>query len=67
MRFQPVKCNMMQLTKKHNKIQPYTLEGIVLENVESIKHLGVTITSDLKWRTRILEMCVPWPIELLDS
>ena len=21
MRFQPVKCNMMQLTKKHNKIQ----------------------------------------------
>ena len=28
MRFQPVKCNMMQLTKKHNKIQAlYTLEG----------------------------------------
>ena len=26
MRFQPVKCNMMQLTKKHNKIQAsYTL------------------------------------------
>ena len=44
MRFQPVKCNMMQLTKKHNKIQAsYTLEGIVLENVESIKYLGVTI------------------------
>ena len=50
MRFQPVKCNMMQLTKKHNKIQAsYTLEGTVLENVESIKYLGVTITSDLKW------------------
>ena len=47
MRFQPVKCNMMQLTKKHNKIQAsYTLEGTVLENVDSIKYLGVTITSD---------------------
>ena len=44
MRFQPVKCNMMQLTKKHNKIQAsYTLEGSVLENVDSIKYLGVTI------------------------
>ena len=49
MRFQPVKCNMMQLTKRHNKIDStYTLEGRVVENVESIKYLGVTITIDLK-------------------
>ena len=69
MRFQPVKCNMMQLTKRHSKIQAlYTLEGTVLENVESIKYLGVTITSDLKWNSHIvLETCVPRPIELLDS
>ena len=54
MRYQPVKCNMMQLTKKHNKIQASnTLEGTVLENVESIKYLGVTITSDLKWNSHI--------------
>ena len=40
--------------KKHNKIQAsYTLEGTVLKNVESIKYLGVTITSDLKWNTHI--------------
>ena len=58
MRFQPVKCNMMQLTKKHNKIQAsYTLEGTVLENVESIKYLGVTITSDLKWNSHIRNVC----------
>ena len=39
---------------KHNKIQAYyTLEGTVLENVESIKYLGVTITSDLKWNSHI--------------
>ena len=45
MRFQPVKCNMMQLTNKNlNKIQAsYTLEGTVLKNVDNIKYLGVTI------------------------
>ena len=50
MRFQPVKCNMMQLTNKRiSKIEAsYTLEGIVLENVDSIKYLGVTFTNDFK-------------------
>ena len=59
MRFQPVKCNMMQLTNKTlNKIQAsYTLEGTVLENVENIKYLGVTITNDLKWNTHISNIC----------
>ena len=58
MRFQLVKCNMMQLTKMHSKIQAsYTLEGTVLENVESIKYLGVTITSDLKWHAHIRNVC----------
>ena len=59
MRFQPVKCNMMQLTRKHlNKIQAsFTLEGAVLENVDNIKYLGVTITSDLKWNTHISNIC----------
>ena len=52
MRFQPVKCNMMQLTRQRiKKIHAsYTLDGIDLENVESIKYLGVTITSDLRYR-----------------
>ena len=59
MRFQPVKCNMRQLTRKHlNKIQAsYTLEGTVLENVDNIKYLGVTITNDLKWNTHISNIC----------
>ena len=73
MRFQPVKCNIMQLTNKHNKFKAsyimqltnkhnkihasYTLKGTVLENVESIIYLGVTITSDLKWNTHIRKVC----------
>ena len=59
MRFQPVKCNMMQLTR--NRIKKvhasYTLEGTNLENVESIKYLGVTITSDLRWNTHVSNVC----------
>ena len=45
MRFQPVKCNVMQLTRKTiKKIHTsYTLEGTDLEIVESIKYLGVII------------------------
>ena len=59
MRFQSVKCNMMQLTKKLTRtIQiSYTLEGTVLENVNNIKYLGVTITNDLKWNTHITNIC----------
>ena len=33
------------------------LRGTVLENVESIKYLGVTITSDLKWNSHIINVC----------
>ena len=59
MRFQPVKCNMVQLTRKHlNKIQTSsTLEGTALENVDNIKYLGVTITNDLKWNMHISNIC----------
>ena len=55
MRFQPVKCSMMQITRKQiKKIHAsYTLEGTVLENVESIKYLGDTITNDLRWNIHV--------------
>ena len=43
-----ISTNQMQhdaADKKHNKIQAsYTLEGTVLENVESLKYLGVQDT-----------------------
>ena len=59
MRFQPVKCNIMQLTRKRiKKINAvYSLEGRVLENVDNIKYLGVTISKDLKWKTHVSNVC----------
>ena len=59
MRFQPAKCNIMQLTRKRiKKINAvYSLEGTVLETVDNIKYLGVTISKDLKWNTHVSNFC----------
>ena len=57
MRFQPAKCNLMQITRKRIKkiFASYTLERTVLNNIETIKYLG--ITNDLKWNTHVSNIC----------
>ena len=69
MTFQHVKCNMMQLTRKRiKKIHAsYILERTVIENVECIKYLGVTITNDWRWNTRYHAIFAQRPTGLLDS
>ena len=59
MRFQPMKCNIMQLTRKRTKKINliYSSEGTVLENVDNIKYLSVTISKDLKWNTHVSKVC----------
>ena len=61
--------DQMQLTRKHlNKIQASsTLEGAVLENVDNIKYLAITITIDLKWNTHISNICTKANLEFLLS
>ena len=62
MRFQPFKYNIMQITRKWIKKMnaSYNLEGTVLDYVENIKYLGVTITNDLKLNTRVGNMCTKY-------
>ena len=59
MRFKRVKCNTMQITRKRIKKTntSYSLEGTVLNNVDNIKYLGVTIANDLKWSTHVSNIC----------
>ena len=59
MRFQPVKCNIMQLTRKQiKKINAiYSLEETVLEIVDNIKYLALTISKDSKWKTHVSNVC----------
>ena len=40
-----------EMDKKINA--SYNLEGTVLDNIENIKYLGITITNDLKWNTHV--------------
>ena len=50
---------MMKLTRKRiKKINAvYSLEGTVLENVDSFEYIGVTISKDLKWNTHVSNVC----------
>ena len=55
MRFQPVKCSRMQITRK--RIKQIYASYTVLENDQKIKYLGVTITNDLQWNTYVSNVC----------
>ena len=59
MKFQPLNCNIMHITRKRIKkiSASYNLEGTVLDNIENIKYLEVTISNDLKWNTHISNIC----------
>ena len=54
-----IPASQMQITRKQIKrtIASYILGGTVLDNVEKIKYLGITITNDLKWNTHVSNIC----------
>ena len=39
------------------KLYANNLVGTVLDNIENIKYLGITITNDLKWNTHASNIC----------
>ena len=54
MRFNASKCNIMRISRSRDPITKfYTLGGPVLQEVDSAKYLGITISNELGWSTHI--------------
>ena len=54
MKFNPSKCQVIQITKRKTIIPTqYLLHNTILETVTSAKYLGITISNDLTWNNHI--------------
>jgi len=53
MQFNPSKCHVLSINKRSSHRQSYFYElcGSMLTLVDNEKYLGVTVSSDLSWRT----------------
>ena len=52
MKFNVAKCHFMRMTRHYSHKQilhDYTLHQQTLENVQSAKYLGITITENMDW------------------
>ena len=57
MEFHPKKCQLVRITNKRKKIEfNYKIHGIVIEETESAKYLGIVIDSSLKWKQHYQEI-----------
>ena len=59
MKFNVAKCHSMRVTRhQHHKhiLFDYSLHNQTLENVQSAKHLGITISDNMDWGQHISEI-----------
>jgi hypothetical protein len=58
MAFHPDKCNVLTISRnKTPKKFKYCLHDHVLESVDKVNNMGVTISDDLKWESHINNIC----------
>ena len=54
MEFNPGKCQVLHITRSKQPLQTqYSLHDQVLEAVDNVKYLGVSISKDLSWNGHI--------------
>ena len=54
LKFHPNKCQVLRVTRaRRSFVRPYKLFGADLQETTSIKYLGITISSDLRWNQQI--------------
>ena len=59
MKFNVAKCHSMRVTRHHHHKQflfDYSLHNQTLENVQSAKYLGITISDNMDWGQHISEI-----------
>ena len=59
MKFNVAKCHSMKVTRHYSHkqiIHDYTLHQQTLENVQSAKYLGITITENVDWGQHISDI-----------
>jgi len=54
MRFHPGKCQVLRVSRSRSKLNhQYTLLNTRLEGTDTIKYLGITLSSDMRWNHHI--------------
>ena len=58
LRIQPTKSEQITFCRRStNKSSQYTINGVLIPQASSVKDLGVTISSDLKWHNYVSKIC----------